>query len=71
MKHYDAIVIGCGGLGSSALYWLSRELEGSVLGIERFGLGHARGASHRTASRSATPSGRMPTSSPTLTTATR
>jgi sarcosine oxidase len=46
MKHYDAIVIGCGGLGSAALYWLSRELGSSVLGIERFGLGHERGASH-------------------------
>jgi sarcosine oxidase len=45
MKHYDAIIIGCGGLGSAALYWLSRELGSSVLGIERFGLGHERGAS--------------------------
>jgi sarcosine oxidase len=45
MKHYDAIVIGCGGLGSAALYWLSRELGSSVLGIEQFGLGHERGAS--------------------------
>ena len=45
MKHYDAIVIGCGGLGSAALYWLARELGSSVLGIERFGLGHERGAS--------------------------
>ena len=45
MKHYDAIIIGCGGLGSAALYWLSRELGSSVLGLEQFGLGHERGAS--------------------------
>ncbi len=44
-KHYEAIVIGCGGLGSAALYWLSRELGSSVLGIEQFTLGHTRGAS--------------------------
>ena len=45
MKHYEAIVVGCGGLGSAALYWLSRELGDSVLGIEQFRLGHVRGAS--------------------------
>ena len=45
MKHYEAIVVGCGGLGSAALYWLSRELGSSVLGIEQFKLGHGRGAS--------------------------
>ena len=38
---YDVIVVGCGGLGSAALYWLSREVGPSVLGIEQFGLGHA------------------------------
>jgi sarcosine oxidase len=42
---YEAIVVGCGGLGSAALYWLSRELGDSVLGIEQFRLGHDRGAS--------------------------
>ena len=45
MKHYEAIVVGCGGLGSAALYWLSRRLGSSVLGIEQFKLGHVRGAS--------------------------
>ena len=45
MKHYEAIVVGCGGLGSAALYWLSRELGSLVLGIEQFKLGHVRGAS--------------------------
>jgi sarcosine oxidase len=42
---YEAIVIGCGGLGSAALYRLSRELGTSALGIERFRLGHHNGAS--------------------------
>lgn len=45
MREYRVIVIGCGGLGSAALYWLSRRLGGSVLGLERFRLGHERGAS--------------------------
>lgn len=44
-KDYEVIVIGCGGLGSAALYWLSRELGSSVLGLEQFRLGHERGAS--------------------------
>ena len=44
-KRYEVIVIGCGGLGSAALYWLSRELGSSVLGLEQFRLGHDRGAS--------------------------
>jgi sarcosine oxidase len=45
MRRYEAIVVGCGGLGSAALYRLSRELGGGVLGIEQFRLGHERGAS--------------------------
>ena len=45
MSDYEVVVVGCGGLGSAALYWLSRELGGSVLGIEQFQLGHDRGAS--------------------------
>ncbi|GAB3444023.1 N-methyl-L-tryptophan oxidase [Streptomonospora sediminis] len=45
MKHLPAIVIGCGGLGSAALYRLSRRLGSGVLGIEQFRLGHERGAS--------------------------
>lgn len=45
MRRYEAIVVGCGGLGSAALYRLSRELGESVLGIERFRLGHHNGAS--------------------------
>lgn len=44
MKHYNTVVIGCGGIGSAACYWLSRR-GGSVLGIEQFGLGHVSGGS--------------------------
>lgn len=42
---YDAIVIGCGGFGSAALYHLASRSR-RVLGIERFGIAHDRGSSH-------------------------
>ncbi|CAM3932355.1 N-methyl-L-tryptophan oxidase, partial [Deinococcus frigens] len=45
-RSFDTIVLGCGGLGSAALYWLSRELGGEVLGLEQFAHGHERGGSH-------------------------
>ena len=45
MKNYHTIVIGLGGIGSGALYWLSRRLGSNVLGIEQFHLGHVRGGS--------------------------
>ncbi|WP_214401464.1 N-methyl-L-tryptophan oxidase [Pseudonocardia lacus] len=45
MDSYRAIVVGCGGLGSAALYRLARELGPGVLGLEQFELGHGRGAS--------------------------
>lgn len=45
MDGYRVIVVGCGGLGSAALYRLAREEGSRVLGIEQFGLGHGRGAS--------------------------
>jgi sarcosine oxidase len=45
MATYQAIVVGLGGLGSAALYRLSAELGGGVLGLEQFELGHVRGAS--------------------------
>lgn len=38
-------VVGCGGLGSAALYWLARAAGAAVVGFERHGLGHDRGAS--------------------------
>src|SRR5215203_308701 len=42
---YDAIVIGCGGLGSATAYWLARQAGTRVLAIEQFRLGHDRGSS--------------------------
>jgi sarcosine oxidase len=44
-RTYDVIVVGCGGLGSAAVYWLSRQIGRDVLAIEQFGLGHTRGSS--------------------------
>jgi sarcosine oxidase len=41
---YEYVVIGLGGLGSAALYWLARR-GCDVLGVEQFTLGHDRGAS--------------------------
>ena len=44
-SHYDAIVLGVGGMGSAALY----HLAGSgcrVLGLEQFGVPHRMGSSH-------------------------
>ncbi len=45
MKHYEAIVLGVGGVGSAALYHLARR-GAKALGIERFELAHDRGSSH-------------------------
>jgi len=42
---YDVVVVGCGGIGSATLYWLSRLGAGQVLGLEQFRLGSERGAS--------------------------
>lgn len=44
-REYDTIVVGLGGLGSAAAYWLARRTGGNVLGLEQFHLGHDRGAS--------------------------
>src|SRR5262245_55571913 len=41
---FDCVVVGMGGLGSGAAYWLARGGAG-VLGLEQFELGHDRGAS--------------------------
>ncbi|MGB1286739.1 MAG: N-methyl-L-tryptophan oxidase [Aggregatilineales bacterium] len=43
--HYDAIVIGLGGMGSAALYQLAKRGL-NVLGIEQFGIAHDKGSSH-------------------------
>jgi sarcosine oxidase len=45
-RNYTYIVLGLGGLGSAAVYWLARRAGNEVLGIEQFELGHDRGGSH-------------------------
>ena len=44
-RHFEAIVIGVGGMGSAACYHLARRGV-RVLGIEQFDLPHDRGSSH-------------------------
>ncbi|XP_059156278.1 monomeric sarcosine oxidase-like [Physella acuta] len=44
-RHFDYIVIGCGGIGSGALYWLSKRSGSNVLGLEKFHIGHENGGS--------------------------
>ncbi len=43
---FEVIVLGCGGIGSATLYWLSRTLGKKVLGLEQFQHGHENGGSH-------------------------
>lgn len=45
MERYDVVVVGVGGMGSSALYHLARRGK-RVLGLERFDLLHEHGSSH-------------------------
>jgi sarcosine oxidase len=45
LRDWDAVVVGLGALGSAAAWALARAGV-SVLGLEQFELGHARGASH-------------------------
>jgi monomeric sarcosine oxidase len=45
MEHYDAIVVGVGGVGSAALYYLAQR-GAKVLGIDRFQPPHDRGSTH-------------------------
>ena len=42
---YEYIVVGCGGIGAAATYWLSREAGKEVLALEQFTLGHDKGGS--------------------------
>lgn len=44
-RELDAAVVGLGGIGSAAAYWLARRLGDRVAGFERFELGHPNGAS--------------------------
>ena len=46
-ERFDHVVVGLGALGSAAAYHLARRGR-RVLGLERFELGHHRGASHDT-----------------------
>jgi sarcosine oxidase len=43
--HYDVIVVGVGGMGSTACWQLTRRGQ-RVLGLERFGVPHRFGSSH-------------------------
>jgi sarcosine oxidase len=42
---FETIVLGLGGIGSGALYWLARRAGSNVLGLEQFEIGHVRGGS--------------------------
>ena len=44
-QEYEYIVLGLGGIGSGAAYWLSRRAGREVLGLEQFEIGHGRGGS--------------------------
>jgi sarcosine oxidase len=44
-REFDVAVIGLGGIGSSAVYWAAKRVGAGALGLERFELGHDRGAS--------------------------
>ncbi|KAL8586297.1 hypothetical protein ACOMHN_058677 [Nucella lapillus] len=44
-RHFRYIVVGCGGVGSGTVYWLSKRAPGDVLGLEQFGISHDRGGS--------------------------
>ena len=45
MRTFDAIVVGTGGIGSSALFHLA-ELGLKCLGIDRYSVAHSKGSSH-------------------------
>jgi monomeric sarcosine oxidase len=42
---YEHIVLGVGGIGAAAAYWLAKSGSGSVLALEQYQLGHDRGSS--------------------------
>jgi len=44
-NEFEYIVIGLGGIGTAAAYWLARKAGKEVLGLEQFELGHDKGAS--------------------------
>lgn len=44
-RMFEYIVVGCGGIGSATMYWLSRAAGDDVLGLEQYRLGHDKGGS--------------------------
>src|SRR3990172_7658928 len=44
-REWDAIIIGLGGIGSAAAYWLSTRPGLRILGLEQFEFDHVNGAS--------------------------
>ncbi|MGH2525605.1 MAG: FAD-dependent oxidoreductase, partial [Actinomycetota bacterium] len=44
-REFEVAVVGLGGIGSASAYWASLRAGAGVLGLERFELGHERGAS--------------------------
>jgi glycine/D-amino acid oxidase-like deaminating enzyme len=44
-REFEVAVIGLGGIGSSAVYRAAKRVGSDALGLERFELGHDRGAS--------------------------
>ncbi|HEY7523998.1 MAG TPA: N-methyl-L-tryptophan oxidase [Candidatus Limnocylindrales bacterium] len=45
-RDVDVAVVGLGGIGSAAAYWVARRAGIRLAGFEQFELGHANGASH-------------------------
>ncbi len=45
LQHFDAIVLGAGGMGSAAAYYLSKAGQ-RVLLLEQFELNHQKGSSY-------------------------
>ncbi|TMK45847.1 MAG: N-methyl-L-tryptophan oxidase [Actinobacteria bacterium] len=45
-REFEVAVVGLGGIGSSAVYRAAKRVGSGALGLERFELGHDRGASH-------------------------
>jgi monomeric sarcosine oxidase len=44
-RDYEYIILGLGGFGSAAAYWLAKRAGAEVLGLEQFEFGHVRGES--------------------------
>lgn len=44
-RDFEYIVLGLGGIGAGAAYWLSRHAGKEVLALEQFDIGHSKGAS--------------------------